>query len=104
MPKYDINGACLQGRTGISERPTEPSADGAGAPEQKMAEVISELSPSIDGAGAPEQKTAEVISGMSPEQQKQLSQIYYFLVQVPLPSFSHEIYTPANSSLALYAV
>ena len=62
MPNHSVNSACLQGRTSTSERPTEPSTNGAAVPEEKVAEVI---------------------SGMSPEQQKQLSQIYYFLVQVP---------------------
>ena len=77
------NSACLQERTSTSERPTEPSTNGAAVPEEKVAEVI---------------------SGMSPEQQKQLSQIYYFLVQVPLTYFSsedsRENVQPANSLLA----
>ncbi len=71
MPNHDANSACLQGRTSTSDRPTESLTNGAGVPEEKVAEVI---------------------SGMSPEQQKQLSQIYYFLVQVPHTSFSPETY------------
>ena len=53
---------CLQGKTSTTERPVEPSSNGSSMP--KNAE--------------------EIIAGMPKEQQKQLSQIYFFLTQVQL--------------------
>ncbi|CAK0785171.1 hypothetical protein CVIRNUC_008377 [Coccomyxa viridis] len=64
-----VRAADNEGRTSTSDRPTESLTNGAGVPEEKVAEVI---------------------SGMSPEQQKQLSQIYYFLVQNPGSKYSFD--------------
>lgn len=66
LPSINNCVACnaAQGKTSITDISAEPSSNGSGISSEKAAELISE---------------------MSPEQQKQLSQIYFFLTQVLTP-------------------
>ncbi len=52
----------VQGKTSTTDSPAEPSTNGLGISNQKAQEILAE---------------------MPAEQQKQLSQIYFFLIQVP---------------------
>lgn len=52
----------VQGKTSTTDRPAEPTSNGAGISNQKAQEILAE---------------------MPAEQQKQLAQIYSFLTQVP---------------------